>query len=106
MGDSRLEGFGLDFSILVHNGAMPLTAKVVRQSVSLPTLVAKQVASIAKSRKLSKNRVLLELIESGIEAEKRKQEQFFALAQRFRDEEDPEAANRLGDELGKLVFGG
>jgi hypothetical protein len=85
---------------------MPITEKVVRQSVSLPTTVAKQVASMAKSRKLSKNRVLLELIESGIEAERRKQDQFFALAERFRAEHDPEAAARLGDELGRLVFGG
>jgi hypothetical protein len=85
---------------------MAVTEKVVRQSVSLPATVAKQVASMAKSRKLSKNRVLLELIENGIQAEKRKQEQFFALAQRFRNEEDPDAANRLGDELGRMVFGG
>ena len=85
---------------------MVMTEKVVRQSVSLPTTVAKQVARMAKSRKLSKNRVLLELIENGIQAEKRKQEQFFALAQRFRNEEDPEAASRLGDELGRVVFGG
>ena len=85
---------------------MAVSEKVVRQSVSLPATVAKQVAGMAKSRKLSKNRVLLELIENGIQAEKRKQEQFLALAQRFRDEEDPEAANRLGDELGRMVFGG
>jgi len=85
---------------------MVVTEKVVRQSVSLPTSVAKQVANMAKSRKLSKNRVLLELIENGIQAEKRKQEQFFSLAQRFRDEKDPAAANRLGDELGRMVFGG
>jgi hypothetical protein len=85
---------------------MAVTEKLVRQSVSLPTTVAKQVANMAKSRKLSKNRVLLELIENGIEAEKRKQQQFFALAQRFRNEEDPDAANRLGDELGRMVFGG
>ena len=84
---------------------MAMSEKVVRQSVSLPTGVAKQVASMAKSRKLSKNRVLLELIENGIEADKRKQEQFFALAQRFRNEEDPDAASRLGDELGRMVFG-
>jgi hypothetical protein len=31
---------------------------------------------MAKSRKLSKNRMLLELIENGIDAEKRKQHQF------------------------------
>ena len=61
---------------------------------------------MATSRKLSKNRVLLELIENGIEADKRKQQEFFALAQRFRDEDDPETASRLGDELGRLVFGG
>jgi len=50
--------------------------------------------------------MLLELIENGIDAEKRKQQQFFALAERFRNEQDPETANRLGNELGRTVFGG
>jgi len=45
---------------------------VVRRSVSLPPKVAKQVAGMAESRKLSKNRMLLELIENGIDAGKRK----------------------------------
>ncbi len=94
------------YTVLVHNGVMKVAEKAVRQSVSLPPRVAKQVGSMAKSRKLSKNRMLLELIENGIDAEKRKQQQFFALAERFRNEQDPEAANRLGDELGKMVFGG
>ncbi len=61
---------------------------------------------MAKSRKLSKNRMLLEPIENGIDAERRKQQQFFALAERFRNEEDPEAAGRVGDELGRMVFSG
>ncbi len=91
---------------LVHNDVMAVTEKLVRQSVSLPARLAKQVASIARSRKLSKNRVLLELIENGIESEKVRQQQFFALAQRFRNEEEPDAANRLGDEFGRMVFGG
>ena len=60
---------------------------------------------MAKGRKLRKNRMLLELIENGIEAETRRQKEFFALAQRFRNEQDPHAANRLGDELGRMVFG-
>ena len=85
---------------------MKVAEKPVRQSVSLPARLAKQVGSMAKSRKLSKNRMLLELIENGIAAETRKQEQFFALAERFRDEKDPEAANRLGHEVGRIVFGG
>ena len=84
---------------------MKVAERAVRQSVTLPPRLAKQVGSMAKSRKLSKNRILLELIESGIDAQVRKQEQFFVLAERFRNEKDPEAANRLGDELGRMVFG-
>lgn len=80
--------------------------KTVRQSVTLPPKLARQVSSMARSRKLSKNRMLLELIESGIEAHSRRQQQFFALAESFRNEKDPEAANRLGDELGRMIFGG
>jgi len=91
---------------LVNNGVIRMAEKSVRQSVSLPLRMAKQVGSMAKSRKLSKNRMLLELIEKGIDAEKRKQQQFFALAERFRNEQDSEVANRLGDELGRMVFGG
>jgi hypothetical protein len=93
-------------TILVHCGVLKMSEKAVRQSVSLPPDLPKQVGSMARSRKLSKNRMLLELIENGIDAEKRKQQQFFDLAERFRNEQDPEAANRLGDELGRMVFGG
>ena len=50
--------------------------------------------------------MLVELIENGIDAEKRRQQQFFTLAERFRNEQDPEAAGRLGDELGRMIFGG
>jgi hypothetical protein len=78
---------------------MKATEESVRQCVSLPSKLAKQVSSMAKSRKLSKNRILVALIENGIDAEKRKQQGFLALAERFHNEQDPEAANRPGDEL-------
>ena len=80
--------------------------KTVRQSVSLPANVAVQVRTLAKTRRLSSNRMLVELIENGIEAEKRKQQEFFELAERFRNTTDPREAKRLGDELGRMVFGG
>ncbi len=79
--------------------------KTVRQSVSLPANVAAQVRTLAKIRRLSSNRMLVELIENGIEAEKRKQQEFFELAERFRNATDPQEAKRLGDELGRMVFG-
>ena len=69
---------------------MKVAEKATRQSLTLPPKLAKQVGSMAKSGKLSKNRMLLELIENGIEAEKRKQQEFFALAERFRNEQNPE----------------
>jgi hypothetical protein len=78
----------------------------VRQSVSLPAKVAVQVRAMAKTRRLSATRMLVELIENGIETEKRKQQEFFELAERFRSEKDPEAARRLGEQLGRMVFGG
>ncbi len=83
-----------------------MSVKSVRQSVTLPVKTALQVRTLAKSRRLSATRMLVELIENGIETEKRKQQEFFELAERFRNASDPEEAKRLGDELGRMVFGG
>ncbi len=91
---------------LVHNGVMRTGNKTIRQSVSLPAGVAAQVRSLAKTRRLSANRLLVELIEDGMESQKRKQQRFFDLAERFRGAADPEEVKRLGDELGRMVFGG
>jgi hypothetical protein len=93
------------YTIMVHTGAMSTANKTVRQSVSLPAKIAAQVRNLAKNRRLSSNRMLVELIENGIEAEKRKQQEFFQLAEKFRTTADPEEAKRLGDELGRMVFG-
>jgi len=82
----------------------PVT-KAVRQSVSLPTSLATQVRTMARTRHLSANRMLVELIENGLEAEKRKQREFFDLAKRFRSATDPEEVKRLGDQMARMVFG-
>lgn len=84
---------------------MKSQGKAVRQSVSLPLKTAAQVRSLARTRKVSANRMLVELIENGIEAEKSKEQQFFKLAEQFRNAADPEEAKRLGDALGRMVFG-
>lgn len=86
--------------------SMRANNRTVRQTVSLPAAVATQVRSMAKSRKLSANRMIVELIENGIAAERRKQQQFFELAERFRAATDDDDVKRLGDELGRMVFGG
>ena len=90
---------------LVHNGVMRIANRAVRQSVTLPGNVAAQVRSLAKARRLSANRMLVELIENGVEAEKHKQREFFELAERFRGATDPDEVKRLGDQMGRMVFG-
>ena len=102
---SRSEGREvLACTIMVYTGAMP-ASKRVRRSVTLPLQVAKQVDSMARRRRLSDNRVLVELIEEGIAAQKKKEQVFFELAERFRAAQDPEEVKRLGDNLGRFVFG-
>jgi hypothetical protein len=61
---------------------------------------------MAKARRLSANRMLLELIENGIKAEKQKQQEFLELAERFRNATDPQEVKRLGDQMGGMIFGG
>ena len=85
---------------------MRTATKTVRQSVTLPANIAAKVRTLAKTRKLSTNRILVELIENGMEAEKRKQQEFFGLAERFRLATDPEEVTRLGDQMGRMLFGG
>jgi predicted transcriptional regulator len=89
---------------MVYNGVMP-TRKQVRRSVTLPAQIAQQVDRLAKRRRLSDNRVLVELIEQGIEAAKQKEQAFFELAERFRSSKDAAEIKKLGDELGRFVFG-
>jgi hypothetical protein len=92
-------------TIVVHTGAMSSASKTVRQRVTLPAKTAAQVRTMAKARTLTSKRMLVELIENGIEGEKRKQQEFFELADRFRNATDPEEAERLGEEMGRMVFG-
>jgi hypothetical protein len=80
-------------------------ARKIRRSITLPPTIAKQVEAIAKRRALSDNRVLVELIEQGIEAAQQKEKAFFQLAERFRAASDPEQIKQLGNELGRFVFG-
>jgi predicted DNA-binding ribbon-helix-helix protein len=80
-------------------------AKHVRRSVTLPPKIARQVETLARQRSLSDNRVLVELIEQGIEAQQQKEKAFFQLAERFRAASDPEQVKQLGDQLGRFVFG-
>jgi predicted DNA-binding ribbon-helix-helix protein len=79
--------------------------KHVRRSVTLPAKIARQLEVFARQRDLSANRMLVELIERGIEAQQQKEKAFFQLAECFRAASDPEQVKQLGNQLGRFVFG-
>lgn len=81
------------------------TNKQIRRSVTLPSQIDRQIETIARNRRLSGNRVLVELVELGLEARKQKEKAFFELAERFREAHNPDEVKQLGDELGRFVFG-
>jgi hypothetical protein len=80
-------------------------AGAVRQSVSLPHGVVNRVRAMAKRRKVSANRVLVDLIETGLQAKASERERFLALARRFKECSDPRESDRLREELAHLIFG-
>ena len=77
----------------------------VRQSVSLPSGVVRRVRAIAKTRKVSANRVIVDLIETGLQARDAERERFLALARRFKESSDPDESDRLREELAHLIVG-
>ena len=84
---------------------MPQTAKIVRQSVSLPSTVARRVQALARRRRTSANRVLVELIETGLEAREHEKKTFFELADRLTRADDDAEAKRIKEQLARLTFG-
>jgi hypothetical protein len=84
---------------------MATAEKTERQSVSLPARTARRVRSIAKTRKLSASRVLVDLIESGLEAKEAEKQHFFDVAERLASTQDKSERERLKAELARLTFG-
>ncbi len=84
---------------------MSIAEKPVRQSVSLPAHVARRVKSLAKTSSTSANRIIVDLIECGIEAREQERKRFFELADRLADSRNAEDQKRLKEELARLTFG-
>ena len=80
--------------------------KPVRQSVSLPPRVARRVKALAKTKKTSANRVIVDLIEAGLEAREREKRLFFDLADRLTRSSDAAEQKRLKEDLARMTFGG
>ena len=84
---------------------MSTAEKSVRQSVTLPARVARRVKSLAKSSSTSANRIIVELIEAGIETKQQERKRFLELADRLARSRDADEQMRLKEELAVMTFG-
>jgi hypothetical protein len=96
---------GALWCILVYDCSMVTPQKPVRQSVSLPPAMARRVRSLAKLSRTSTNRVLVDLIESGLAAREQERKRFFDLADLLARSHDPEEQRQVKEELALMTFG-
>jgi len=79
--------------------------KSVRQSVSLPPRVARRVQALAQRKNASTNRVIVDLIQAGLNAKEEEKKRFLELADRLARSADSTEQKRLKEELARMTFG-
>jgi len=79
--------------------------KSTRQSISLPGPTAQRVRALAKSRHTSANRVLVELVEAGLESKEHEKKRFFELADQLETTKDPDERHKIKEILARMTFG-
>lgn len=84
---------------------MATTDKPIRQSVSLPARTARRVRTLARARRTSASRVLVDLIESGLETKEMERRHYLDLLEQLRTSEDSAQQGRITAELARLTFG-
>ncbi|OGW31849.1 MAG: hypothetical protein A2X59_05750 [Nitrospirae bacterium GWC2_42_7] len=84
---------------------MSTIEKAIRQSVSLPSPIARRVKALAKSRKVSSNRILVELVETGLRSKEEEKRRFLELADRLSASTDAKEQQALKEQLARMTFG-
>jgi hypothetical protein len=84
---------------------MAATEKAVRKSVALPLRTAKRVSALAKSEHTSANRVLVDLIEAGLQSREAERQHYLGLVEKLSAATDPAARQEIKQELARLTFG-
>jgi metal-responsive CopG/Arc/MetJ family transcriptional regulator len=92
---------------MIEDAAMPATKKesLGRVSVALPPDLHAEIGDRAEQNDISLNRVIIQLLRAGLEAERQKKQRLEEMLLRYRESTDPQEVERLGDELGAIIFG-
>ena len=81
------------------------TSRSVRQSVTIPATLAREVRRVAKERKVTMSRALVTLAEQGVEAEAAERARLATAYEQFMNTQDPARKNEVGQELIQAIFG-
>lgn len=74
-------------------------------SIRLTSDLYAELSKRAEESGLSMNRTVLQVLRAGLDAEREKKQRLQSMLQRYRECTDPQEAQRLGDELGEMIFG-
>ena len=80
-------------------------SKAIRQSVTIPAPLVREVRRVAKERQLTLSRALVALAERGVQAELDAKENLQATYRRFMKEQEPALKEEAGKDLIRAVFG-
>jgi len=81
------------------------TRASVRQSVTIPAQLAREVRRVAKERNVTMSRALVSLAERGVEAEAAARARLTAAYESFMAERDPARRSKVGEDLIRVIFG-
>jgi len=81
------------------------SSKSIRQTISLPAPTAQRVRALAKNKHTSANRVLVELVEAGLESKEQEKKRFFDLADRLEHTKEPSERKQIKEILATMIFG-
>jgi hypothetical protein len=88
-----------------HRNPRKKTSRSVRQSVTIPADLAREVRRVARERKVTMSRALVTLAEQGVEAESAERARIAGVYERFMTTEDAAEKNEVGQELIQEIFG-
>jgi hypothetical protein len=93
---------------VVQNPRKPAVKKVrksVRQSVTIPPHLAREVRRVANEGNVTMSRALVTLAQRGVEAEAAARDKLTAAYEQFMSEADPARKSEVGEDLIRAIFG-
>jgi hypothetical protein len=79
--------------------------EATRVSVPITAVMLQEIDNCAERSGVSRSSLLAKLLQMGLEAEQKRYDQFVQKIRQYRECPDTNEANRLGDEIGEMIFG-